>query len=196
MQVQEKFFGNEHIKYSVRKAAIFIFGGICEDTPKSLQRALNAILKNYKSRKRKKKISVYIQSSGGLFYSAIKAHAILGVCKKAKICTVAVGHADSCAMIILQGGDRRFAFPDATLGVHKTKISPLDNPADEAVLTSYLLECLEKDAAFKLILLERGEPEDKITELFKEGTILTAQEAKRLNLIDKILDPKILKPLA
>lgn len=191
----ETILGNDHIKYSIRKSAIFIFGDICEDTPKLLKKALNAILKNYKGRKRKKKVPIYIQSAGGLFYSAVKAHAILSVCKKAKIYTVAVGHADSCAMIILQAGDRRFALPDATLGIHRTRFSMPKEPVDAAFLMSRLFECLEKDAAFKLILLERGEPEDEVRKLFDKGdTILTAEEAKKLNLIDKILDPqKVLK---
>lgn len=190
--MQEKFLGNAHIKYSVRKSAIFIFGSICEDTPKLLQRALNAILKNYKGRNRKKKVPVYIQSEGGLFYSAVKAHEILSVCKKAKICTIAVGHADSSAMIILQAGDRRFAFRDATLGIHRTKMA-LPDEADAALLLSLWADCMDKDAAFKLILMERGDPPEKIKKFFEKGTSLTAQEAKELNLIDKILDPKICK---
>ncbi len=191
--MREKFLGNAHIKYSVRKSAIFIFGNICEDTPKLLKKALNAILKNYKSRKRKKKVSVYIQSTGGLFYSAVKAHAVLSVYKKANIYTMAVGYADSCAMIILQGGDRRFAFSDAMLGIHKTKFAMPTEPVDESFLISCLFECLEKDAVFKLILMERGEPENEIRKFFDRGTVLTAERAKKLNLIDKILDPKILK---
>lgn len=192
--MREKFLGNEHIKYSVGKSAIFILGIICEDTPKLLKKALNAILKNYKGRKRKKKVSIYIQSEGGLFYSAVKAHAILSVYKKAKICTVAVGHADSCAIIILQGGDRRFAFSDATLGIHMTEYAMPPKPVNANFLNRCLFECISRDTAFKLILMERGEPEEEINKLFEKGTNLTAQEAKRLNLIDKVLDPKILKP--
>src|SRR3989344_9554709 len=145
--MREKFLGNAHIKYSIRKSAIFIFDAIREDTPKLLKKALNAILKNYKGKKRKKKVDVYIQSEGGLFYGAIKAHAILSVYKKAKICTVAVGHADSGAMIILQAGDRRFAFPDATLGIHKTKFLVPKDPMDATFLARALSECMEKDAA-------------------------------------------------
>lgn len=184
----EKNLGNDHIKYNVKKAAVFIFGEIREETPKLLKRALNAILRSYKGKKRKKKVPVYIQSVGGLFYSAIKAHAVLSVYKKAKICTVAVGHADSCAMIILQAGDKRFAFSDATLGIHRTSSEVYPNPADAPILSKCLMDCLENDAKFKLILLERGEPE--VEKLFTEGIILTAEHAKRLNLIDKILDPR------
>lgn len=191
--MESEFLGNDHVKYSARKSAIFIFNSICEETPKLIKKALNAILKNYKSKKRKKKVSVYIQSKGGLFYSAVETHGILSVYKKAKICTVAVGHADSCAMIILQGGDRRFAFPDATLGIHMTEYAMPKKPVNAHFLSRCLFECISRDEAFKLILLEQGRPANRIKELFEKGAVLTAEEAKRLNLIDKILDPKILK---
>jgi len=184
-------FGTKHVKYKVDTRELIISGYIHESTPRLLKKALDAISKSEKD-KRKKKVYVYMKSGGGLLYSAVETHHVISSYKKLKIYTVAVEYVDSCALLILQGGDKRLAFPDAKFNIHRSEAPASHHSENAAVLFRKVVECMEKDAMQKLILSERGRPFKKIIEIVghEQGVELTAKQALKLHLIDKIIKPR------
>lgn len=181
--------GTKHVQYKIAERTIMMRGAVRKSTPGLLKKALDAMLKTDENGN----ISVFIESEGGDFYSAVEAHQVLGADIKPKIYTIAGGHVDSCALLILQGGNRRLSYPDARFGVHRTSAFP-GRRLNAIELSRLMLTCLEKDAVQKLILTERGRPVKKIIEMFYQERTLTAKEALRYKLIDEIIAPGLLKP--
>ena len=165
------------VKYDLKHRRIYLVGEVVCGMPRLVENAINLMQKK-NSRAR---IGVYLSSKGGLYPECLEIYQIIWN-SQTRIDIIAVDKAFSGAFLILQAGKRRMAFPEAIMRFHKAEGMPD-------------LENTKIDAVQRLIFTARSRPVGKVLQLFHKEAEITAYDARRLRLIDQILDPKILKPL-
>lgn len=181
------------VRYNLKHRRIYLVGEVVCGMSRLVENAINLMQK----KNPRARIGVYLSSIGGLYPESLEIYQIIWN-SQARIDVIAVDKAFSGAFLILQAGERRMAFPEATMRFHKAEGMPnLKNANLNAEgFFNMAVECIEIDAMQRLIFTVRGRPVRKVLQLFHNEAEITADDAKRLHLIDKILDPKkILKSL-
>lgn len=179
----------KHVICGIENRFIFVKGYICPKTLLLVKIALRRLLKNNFT----KPIDFFISSEGGdsnVTWGIMNLISNSGV----SINTIVVGVANSAAFLILQAGEKRFAIEDATMRFHKavkTKRQVLDvlkkHELNVDVLSDLLNDLHLLDARQMVFFTYRGKPASEIARLFQENAQISAQMAKKLNLIDGIL---------
>lgn len=168
------------------KERIIFLGGPIEDYTANLIIAQLLFLESEDS---KKDISIYINSPGG---SVTATLAMLDTMKHIKpdVSTVCVGIAASGAAILLAAGakGKRFALPNAEVMVHQPWGGVQGQASDIEITAKHILQT--KDKLNKLLAEYTGQPLDKIQKDADRDFFMSADEAKKYGIIDKIHQAK------
>lgn len=135
-------------------------------------------------------INVYINSGGGDVYAG---RAIFDTIKHVKnqVSTINVGLAASAAALILSAGTKgkRFALPGSFTMIHQVLVSGVDGQATDIDITARHMLKLRHDYA-EMIAESTGQDLKKVLTDIERDNWMSAVEAKKYGIIDKIMEPK------
>jgi ATP-dependent Clp protease protease subunit len=163
---------------------IIFLGGPIEDTMANLIVAQLLFLQSEDS---KKDISLYINSPGGSVTSTL---AIIDTMKfiKPDVAVYCVGMAASGAAMILSAGTKgkRFILKNAEVMVHQPLMEGIGGQAtDIGISAKHILKT--KENLNKMLAENTGQPLAKIEADVERDFFMSAEEAKKYGIIDKIL---------
>lgn len=133
-----------------------------------------------------KDVKLYINSPGGSVYAGL---AIIDTMKviKPDVVTIAVGSAASMGTMILTSGTKgkRFALKNSTIHIHQPLGGAEGQASDIAISAKEILRI--KDLLRDMLVESTSQSEDKIEKDMDRDYFLTAEEAVKYGLIDKIV---------
>ena len=134
----------------------------------------------------KKEISIYINSPGGSVTSTL---AIIDTMKfiKPDVAVYCVGIAASGAAMILSAGTKgkRYILKNAEVMIHQPLGGAEGQATDIAISAKHILKT--KDNLNKMLADHTGQPLSKIENDVERDFFMSAEEAKKYGIIDKIL---------
>ena len=134
----------------------------------------------------KKDISMYVNSPGGSVSSTL---AIIDTMNhvKAPVSTVCVGMAASGGAWVLSSGERgkRFALPNADIMIHQPLGGTEGQASDIAITAEHILKT--KKNLIKIMAKNTGQSEARIEKDLDRDFYMSADEAKKYGLIDKVI---------
>ncbi|NLE07356.1 MAG: ATP-dependent Clp protease proteolytic subunit [Parcubacteria group bacterium] len=165
------------------KDRIIFLGGPIEDTMANLIIAQLLFLQSENS---KKEISLYINSPGGSVTSTL---AIVDTMKfiKPDVSTFCVGIAASGAALVLSAGTKgkRFILKNAEVMIHQPIGGAEGQATDIAITAKHILKT--KENLNKMLAENTGQPLSKIENDVERDFFMSAEEAKKYGIVDKIL---------
>ena len=165
------------------KDRIIFLGGPIEDTMANL---IIAHLLFLQSENSKKEISLYINSPGGSVTSTL---AIVDTMKfiKPDVSTFCVGIAASGAALVLSAGTKgkRFILKNAEVMIHQPIGGAEGQATDIAITAKHILKT--KENLNKMLAENTGQPLSKIENDVERDFFMSAEEAKKYGIVDKIL---------
>lgn len=137
----------------------------------------------------KKDVSLYINSVGG---SVTAGLAILDTMNHVKpnISTVGVGIAASAAAVLLAGGQKgkRFALPNSEIMIHQPWGGAQGQATDIEITAKHIVAT--RDRLNKILAESTGQPLAKIEKDVDRDFFMTAEEAKKYGLVDRVYKTK------
>ncbi len=134
----------------------------------------------------KKDIKIYINSPGG---SVTAGMAIYDTMQhvKADVSTICIGMAASMASVLLASGakGKRFALPNSEVLIHQVMGGAEGQASDVKIHAEHILRIREKLNG--ILSKHTGQPIAKIEKDTDRDNFMTAEEAKKYGLIDKII---------
>lgn len=165
------------------KERIIFLAGPIDDTVANIVVAQLLFLQ---SEDAKKDISLYINSPGG---SVTAALAILDTMNHIKpdVSTTVVGLAASAGALLLSAGakGKRFALPNAEIMIHQPSGGAEGRASDIEISAKQILKTREK--LNEILAKNTGQSIAKIAADVERDYFMSADEAKKYGLIDKIL---------
>lgn len=162
---------------------IIFLGGPIEDTMANL---IIAQLLFLQSEDPKKEISLYINSPGGSVTSTL---AIVDTMKfiKPDVATYCVGIAASGAAMVLSAGTkgRRFILKNAEVMIHQPMGGAEGQATDIAITAKHILKT--KENLNKMLAENTSQPLSKVEQDVERDYFMSADEAKKYGIVDKIL---------
>lgn len=133
-----------------------------------------------------KDIQIYISSPGGIIYSGL---AIIDTMNHVScdISTVAIGAVASMATLILASGTekKRFALPNSMIHIHQPFGGVKGQASDIEIEAKEIIRLKELSA--DILSKTTGQRKDKIMKDFDRDVHMSAKDARRYGLIDKII---------
>jgi len=137
----------------------------------------------------KKDISLYVNSPGGSVTSTL---AIIDTMNHISndVSTVCVGIAASGAAMILSAGKKgkRFALPNAEVMIHQPLGGVEGQATDIAITAKHILKT--KERLNKMLAENCGKPIAEVEKDVERDFFMSADEAKKYGIVDKILGQK------
>ena len=133
-----------------------------------------------------KDIQLYINSPGGSVSAGFAIYDTMNFVK-CDVSTICVGMAASMGAFLLAAGakGKRFALPNSEIMIHQPLGGIQGQASDMKIHTEHILQTREK---LNKILRERtGQPLEKIIEDTDRDNFLSAEEAVKYGLIDKVM---------
>lgn len=134
----------------------------------------------------KKDISLYVNSPGG---SASATLAMIDTINYIKndVSTVCVGMAASGGAWLLSSGTKgkRFALPNAEVMIHQPLGGAEGQATDIAIRAKHMMKL--RDNLAKIMAKNTGQPVEKVDKDIDRDFFMSAEEAKKYGIIDKIL---------
>jgi len=165
------------------KERIIFLGGEITDEVASIVIAQLLFLQ---SEDPKKDISLYINSPGGYVHSGL---AIIDTMNhiKPEVSTVCVGMAASMASHILATGakGKRFALPNSEIMIHQPLGGAQGQASDIEINARHIIKSREN--LNKMLAKHTGQSIEKIEKDMDRNYYMSADEAKKYGIIDKIL---------
>lgn len=165
------------------KENIIFIGGVIDDHVANLVIAQLLFLQ---SEDPKKDISIYVNSPGGSVSAGL---AIIDTMNHVKnsISTVCVGIAASMGAVILSAGEKgkRFALPNAEVMIHQPLGGVEGQATDIEITAKHILKT--KENLLKILAKNSGQPFAKIEKDGDRDYFMSAEEAKKYGIIDKVL---------
>lgn len=165
------------------KDNIIFLGGPIDDNVANLTIAQLLFLQ---SENPKKDISLYVNSPGG---SVTAGMAILDTMAHVKndVSTVCVGMAASMAAVILSAGKKgkRFSLPNAEIMIHQPHGGAEGQASDIEITAKQILKMREK--LNKMLAENTGQTLEKIEKDVDRDFFMSADEAKKYGIVDKVL---------
>lgn len=165
------------------KENIIFVGGPIDDYMANL---IVAQLLFLQSEDPKKEVKLYINSPGG---SVTAGLAIIDTMRHIKnpISTVCVGIAASMGAVILAAGDngKRFSLPNSEIMIHQPMGGVEGQAADIAITAKQILKI--RDNLYKILAEATGKTPAQIEKDSDRDYFMSAEEAKKYGLIDKVL---------
>jgi ATP-dependent Clp protease protease subunit len=166
----------------LKERIIFLSGPIDDD----VANIVIAQLLFLQSEDPKKDISLYINSPGGHVHSGL---AIIDTMNHVKpnVSTVCVGMAASMAAVILAVGQKgkRFVLPNAQVMIHQPHGGAEGQASDIEITARQILKL--RETTNKLLADSTGQTLAKIQKDVDRDFFLSADEAKKYGIVDKIL---------
>jgi ATP-dependent Clp protease protease subunit len=133
----------------------------------------------------KKDISLYINSPGGSVTSTLAMVDTMNHVKPA-VSTVCVGMAASGAAILLSAGakGKRFALPNAEVMIHQPHGGAEGQATDIEITAKQILKL--RAVLNKILSKNTGQKLEKIEKDVERDFFMTADEAKKYGLVDKV----------
>ena len=138
-----------------------------------------------KAEDQKKEIKMYINSPGGSVTAALAIYDTMQYVKN--VSTICIGQAASAAAILLAAGEagKRFSLPNARVLIHQVMGGAEGQAKDVAIQTKEMLRV--KNQIDKILAKHTGQPVSKIETDTDRDFFMTAEEAKKYGVIDKII---------
>ncbi len=181
--LKRMFVGQEIEQRMLSRREIFLWGAIDDDSAKSVvQRIL------YFDGESKEDIALYINSPGGVISSGL---AIFDAMQYAKsdIATICMGQAASMGAVVLASGakGKRTAWENARVLIHQPLISGnVFGPASDIQIQAE--EIMRIRGGLNAMLAEAtGQPLKKVEEDTDRDYFLSAEEAKKYGIVDKVV---------
>jgi ATP-dependent Clp protease protease subunit len=134
-----------------------------------------------------KDISMYINSPGGHVTAGL---AILDTMNhiKPKVSTVCVGMAASMGAVLLSAGEKgkRFALPNAEVMIHQPSGGAEGMASDIEITARQILKLRER--LHKILAKNTGQKLEKINQDADRDYFMSADEAQKYGIIDKVLN--------
>jgi ATP-dependent Clp protease protease subunit len=167
----------------LREGIIFLGGPIDDDSAN----IVIAQLLFLQSEDSKKDIKLYINSPGGSVTSSL---AIIDTMNHIKndVSTVCVGLAASGGALLLSAGKKgkRFSLPNSEIMIHQPHISGVGGQTSDIEITAKNM-IKSRERLNKMLAENTGQPLAKIQKDVDRDYYMSAEEAKKYGLIDKIL---------
>lgn len=164
---------------------IFLGGGINDD----VANLIIAQLLFLEAEDPKKDIFLYVNSPGGHVHSGL---AIVDAMNHVKpdVATVAVGMAASMGSIILASGakGKRFALPNADIMIHQPHGGAEGQASDIEISARRIISLRAR--LNKILAEQSGQPLEKVERDVDRDFFLTAEEAKKYGIVDKVYKTK------
>lgn len=164
---------------------IFISGGINDD----MANTIIAQLLFLEAEDSEKDIYVYINSPGGHVHSGLAIVDTMNYIKP-EIHTICMGMAASMGSIILAYGEKgkRSILENAEVMIHQPLGGASGQATDIEIDAKHIL--MTKERLTKMIVERTGQKEKKVLEDMDRDYWLTAEEAKKYGIVDKIFKSK------
>lgn len=137
----------------------------------------------------KKDIIMYIQSPGGHVTAGMAIYDTMQYIKP-DVVTVCIGMAASMGAILLTGGakGKRFALPNSEIMIHQPLGGIEGQATDIAIHAEHIIKM--KERLNKIIAKHSGKPLKQVEKDTDRDNFLTAEEALKYGLIDKIVEKR------
>jgi len=134
----------------------------------------------------KKDISLYINSPGGYIHSGLAIIDTMNHIKPA-VSTVCVGMAASMGSHILASGakGKRFSLPNSEIMIHQPLGGAQGQASDIEINARQIIK--SREILNKMLAKNTGQPLEKIAKDMDRNYHMTAEEAKKYGILDKIL---------
>jgi ATP-dependent Clp protease protease subunit len=166
----------------LKERIIFLTGEVNDDSAN----IIIAQLLFLQSEDPKKEISLYVNSPGG---SVTAGLAIVDTMNhlKCDVSTVCVGMAASMGAVILSAGQKgkRLALPNAEVMIHQPSGGAEGMASDIEISAKRILR--RRESLNKILSKNTGQPLSKIEKDGDRDFFMSAEEAKKYGIIDKIL---------
>lgn len=184
MVIEKSQFGERayDIYSRLLRDRIIFLGGVIDDDTANLVIAQLLFLE---SEDPKKDIQFYINSPGGVVTAGLAIVDTMNHVKPA-ITTVCVGMAASMASVILSAGEKgkRFALPNAEVMIHQPHGGAEGQATDIEITAKQILKLRARLNA--MLANNTGQPIEKIERDVERDFFMTADEAKKYGLIDRV----------
>ena len=134
----------------------------------------------------KKEVKMYINSPGGSVTSALAIYDTMQYVKN--VSTICIGQAASAAAVLLASGTtgRRFSLPNSRVLIHQVMGGAEGQAKDVAIQTREMLRI--KQQVDKILSKHTGQSIKKIETDTDRDFFMTAEEAKKYGIVDKIIE--------
>ncbi len=131
-------------------------------------------------------IKIYINSPGGSVTSAMAMYDTIQHVK-ANVATICIGQAASAAAVLLSAGTKgkRYALPNARIMIHQVAGGMEGRQKDVEIQAKEMLRI--KDQVNQILAKHTGQTVKKIETDTDRDYFMTAEEAKKYGIIDKII---------
>jgi ATP-dependent Clp protease protease subunit len=134
----------------------------------------------------KKDIKLYINSPGGAVTSALAIYDTMQYVKP-DVATICIGQAASAAAVLLTAGakGKRFSLPNARVLLHQVMGGAEGQVKDVEIQTKEMVRI--RNQVNQILSKHTGQPNSRIEKDTDRDFYMTADEAKRYGIIDKII---------
>lgn len=138
------------------------------------------------SQDNKNEIKIYINSPGGSVVAALAIYDTMQYIK-ANVSTICVGVAASAAAILLSAGEkgRRFSLPNSEILIHQVMGGVEGQATDIDIHARHILKT--KERLNKILSKHSGQTLKKIEQDAERDYFMSADEARRYGIIDKVI---------
>jgi ATP-dependent Clp protease, protease subunit len=138
------------------------------------------------SQDQEKDIKIYINSPGGSVSSGLAIYDTMQYIKP-EVSTICVGIAASMAAVLLAAGakGKRFALPNSEVMIHQVMGGAEGQASDIKIAAEHILKI--KDRLNKILVKHTGQSLSVIDRDTDRDKFMSADEAKKYGLIDKII---------
>jgi len=134
----------------------------------------------------KKEIKMYINSPGGSVTAAMAIYDTMQYVK-CDVATICIGQAASAAAILLASGKsgKRYSLPNSRVLIHQVMGGAEGQASDIAIQTKEMMRI--KNQVDKILSSHTGQKISKIERDTDRDFFMTAEEAKKYGIVDKII---------
>lgn len=134
----------------------------------------------------KKEIKMYINSPGGSVTSALAIYDTMQYVKP-DVATICIGQAASASAVLLASGakGKRYSLPNARVLIHQVMGGAEGQAKDVAIQTKEMLRV--KEQIDRILSKHTGQPVSKIEKDTDRDFFMTAEEARKYGIVDKII---------
>ncbi len=187
MVVEKSQFGERayDIYSRLLKERIIFLGDPIDD---NLANAVIAQLLFLESQDPKKEIKLYVNTPGGLVTSGMAIYDTMQYVK-CDVATICVGIAASMGAVLLSAGTKgkRFILPNAEVMIHQIMGGAEGQATDIKIRAEHILRL--RDRLNKILAKHTGQNLEKIERDTDRDNFMTAEEALKYGIVDKIIKP-------
>ena len=134
-----------------------------------------------------KDINLYINSPGGVVTSGMAIYDTMNYIK-CDVSTICIGMAASMGAFLLAGGTKgkRFALPNAEIMIHQPSGGAQGQATDINIVAEQILKTKRK--LNEILAANTGQPLEVIERDTERDNYMTAQEAVKYGLIDRVIN--------